>query len=288
MSKRKPSLKGVFYIFLFTIIISMALFYIYFRVFTIWILFLIAFFILLFGSQLSISRMLMYLNRKYPSYFPIDFDPVGIAFLLSSILALFFYYLTKSIIIAIIFYIFLFLGIGISKIRKIKFVNVILIPVFLIAFFFSYIKRDILLFIFSVFMLTSLSGEISKFLGKNLEKKILITSSGSLFIISLSIVLLSIHFFEIEMLYLLGLLASTFFGIVFLDQFLTSHLKNILISDEKDTVTIRFLSTAIFSFILFGIFFLYDHNILIYVAASFCLVVGGLSLKLFLKKKFLY
>jgi hypothetical protein len=127
---------------------------------------------------------------------------------------------------------------------------------------------------------------IGRHLGKNLKKRRLIKASSFLFIISLSITLFSIQFYIIKIMYLIGLLVSSFFGIIFLDQLLKSLLINTSFSIEEDDPYIAYLSTGTFSLILFTIFFFYDHNLFIYIIASLYLIIGGLSSNLFLIRFF--
>jgi len=73
-------------IFGVTSTISMIIFYLYFRSFPYWPLFLFALIIFLLGFEFSIYGLLLYLKKKSPSNPIAMFDEFGIALLLSSML----------------------------------------------------------------------------------------------------------------------------------------------------------------------------------------------------------
>lgn len=180
-----------------------------------------------------------------------------IAITLTSISLIAFYYAyVNNDIFLYLFSITLFTsGMLGTELRKIKYVSIFLLILSLIIFYNAYKNKDLVLYFFSIFIIAYMSRTISEHLGKNLEDRDLIMNSGFLFIIMLSLNFFSFRFLKNEVIFLIGLLHQLFFGIIFLDQFLRSYLYLFSKSIKKDDPHIAYFSTAIFSLILFSIFF---------------------------------
>lgn len=248
----------------------------------------LAFFTFLFGFYLSSGMLISEYKERNPHHPLFKYSKLSDANLSSiicSVPALLYYVYMKSTTIGIVFLILYLFGIIDSGFRKLKFFGIFLTIISSLLLYYAYENMDILLYIFSTFTLAYIFITVSEYLGKNLEIKNQIRVPGFMLIISLSLGIFSNHFFGIEILNIIGLLASAFFGFFFLELTIISFLKDILAFEKKDQYAVFNLLFAFLGLILFGIF-IFNNNIYIYIGASLCLSFGMIGLILFLKKYF--
>lgn len=188
----------------------------------------LAFFTFLFGFYLSSGMLISEYKERNPHHPLFKYSKLSDANLSSiicSVPALLYYVYMKSTTIGIVFLILYLFGIIDSGFRKLKFFGIFLTIISSLLLYYAYENMDILLYIFSTFTLAYIFITVSEYLGKNLEIKNQIRVPGFMLIISLSLGIFSNHFFGIEILNIIGLLASAFFGFFFLELTIISFFK---------------------------------------------------------------
>lgn len=212
------------------------------------------------------------------------FKFIDIILIVVSFGILYYAYRDKEIFLYIISIIFLAAGMLDTGVRNIRYFGAILIIISIITFYYSYNNRDIFMYLFSTLVLLFMSTTVGKYLGKNLDDMDLMYIPCIMSVLSFSFSLLFYRFFILMPLFLLGVIATVFFGFFFLELILISSLKNVLIFNKKDESYAFPLTFLLISAIAFLIFFFFRHSAIIYIIGSLCLSFGVMSSRLFLRR----
>jgi len=287
----EPTLrKATSFLLLFTII-SFIPFYVYYKLFSIWLIFLLGYFIFQIGFIVFSSIVMKIIYFRFPSFF-LQFTysrnpDLDFAILVSSSVAFIFFLFTESIIIGIAFLILFSFGFIFTEIRKHLLISLILIVPSIILFYYALQQGKILIYLISTFLVIFTPFGLDELIGRNLmEKSPSPYRINSLVIILLSFTLFFYYIIHIKVLYIIGIIGVIYFGMTSLSLILESLLLNKLVFTKEDTFLTFFLSLEIFSLIFFGIFVFFEKSIYMYIIASLSMFIGSIGFRLFLKRYF--